>query len=397
MFSARPGTGLWTTVGRSLAAPALALSVLMPGGCQTLSRPAFTYDDLAAASPDIRMDFVGETDRTRFKQSLRGAVASVSDGRFDLLALSGGGADGAYGAGVLTGWTARGDRPTFEVVTGVSTGALMAPFAFIGPEGDDELTRAFTDGRSDHLLQPRWAMALAGPGFFRHRPLRQLVAASITPEVLTRVAEAHRAGRRLYVATTSLDTQGQVIWDMGAVAASGDPHALDLFIDILSASASIPGVFPPVFMDLERDGRRVRELHADGRTTANFFVAPERMMLDAALFPPPVEGALRGRIWIAINGRPEARFSVASFSGMGVAGRGLDAMMKASTRMNLVAASQIARLNGLDLAVTMAPAGSGENSLGFDRTRMTALFEQGRTDAGAGLAWRAYDGAADLD
>jgi len=364
-------------------------------GCQTLDRPAFTYDDLAAASPDIRMDFVGGSDRDRFARALAGAVAATRDDRFDLLALSGGGADGAYGAGVLVGWTEKGDRPEFEVVTGVSTGALMAPFAFIGPEGDAELTEAFTDGRADRILEARWALALVGPGVFRQRPLRALVAASIDQQVLDRVAAGHRTGRRLYIATTSLDTQGQVIWDMGALAASGQPGALALFIDLLTASASIPGVFPPVFVDIERDGRRVRELHADGRTTANFFVVPERLILDPSLLPPDPSRP-RGRIWIGVNGRPEASFSVAAFSGVGVAGRGLDAMMKASTRMNLVAAAQFARLHDLDLAVTMAPPGARETSLGFDRARMQALFEAGRGRAVTGSAWVAYTGAADL-
>ncbi|CAN5403959.1 patatin family protein [soil metagenome] len=382
---------LVTGVDMRNAIAAICLSAMALAGCQTLDRPVFTYAQLASASPDIRMDFVGGDDRDRYVAAMDGAVAAARDGTFDLLALSGGGADGAYGAGVLVGWSEHGDRPMFEVVTGVSTGALMAPFAFIGPQGDAELTQAFTDGRSDNLLEARWAMALVGPGVFRQRPLRALVAASIDQSLLDRVAQGHREGRRFYVATTSLDTQGQVIWDMGALAASGDPGALDLFIDILTASASIPGVFPPVFIDIGSGSDRVRELHADGRTTANFFVAPERLMLDPRLLVAQGEGPPR-RLWIGINGRPEARFSPATFSGVGVAGRGLDTMMKASTRMNLVASAQFARIHAMDLRVTMAPG--GENSLSFDRARMRDLFEQGRSGAASGSAWQAYDADA---
>lgn len=352
-------------------------------GCQTITRMPFTYSELAAASPDLRMDFIGGADAARFRTGMAGAERSVRDGAFDLLALSGGGADGAYGAGLLVGWSERGDRPVFEVVTGVSTGALMAPFAFIGPSGDAELSQAFTDGRSDHLLEARWAMAISGPGLFRQRPLRALIASSITAEVLNQVAAGHRQGRRLYVATTSLDTQGQVVWDMGAVAETG---SRDLFINILTASASIPGVFPPVFIDVQRNDRMVRELHVDGRTTSNFFVTPERMMLDEALFDP-VDGSTPRRLWIAINGRPEPSFSVASVSGLGVAGRGLDTMMKASTRMNLVATAQFARLNEFQLSVSMAPSGAGENSLGFSRARMVSLFAEGRAAQRRGSAW----------
>lgn len=358
------------------------MCALLAGGCQTVTRTAFTYDDIAAASPDIRLDFQRPADRNRYVAETNAAALGARDGHFDLLALSGGGAVGAYGAGLLVGWTQRDDRPEFEVVTGVSTGAMIAPFAFIGSEGDAELQAAFTDGRSDRLLQARWAMSLVGPGLFRQRPLRDLVAASVTDDLLDRVAAGHRAGRRLYVATTSLDTQGQVVWDMGALAASDRPDRREVFIDILTASASIPGVFPPVFVSLERDGRTVRELHADGRTTANFFIAPERLMLDPRL----LADARGGRIWIAINGRPDARFSVASYSGVGVAGRGLDAMMKASTRMGLIAATQFAELRGLSLSIAMAPVGS-DNNLRFDQVWMQGLFDQGQAAGRSDAAW----------
>ncbi len=369
---------------------ALTFAALL-GGCQTVSRAPFTYADIAAASPDIRLDFNGRADRDRFVDQTNAAAEAATDGQFDLLALSGGGAMGAYGAGVLVGWGQRGDRPQFEVVTGVSTGAMIATFAFVGAAGDAELEAAFTDGRSDQLLQARWAMSLVGPGLFRQRPLRDLVAASVTDGLLDRIAAGHRAGRRLYVATTSLDIQGQVVWDMGALAASARPDRREVFIDILTASASIPGVFAPVFVALEHDGHAVRELHADGRTTANFFIAPERLMLD----PELLAQASGGRMWIAINGRPDARFSVAPFSGVGVASRGLDTMMKASTRMNLIAANQFAQMRGLSLSLTLAPADIEDNNLRFDQAWMRELFERGRTTAMEGTAWSTARPAAD--
>lgn len=356
-------------------------------GCQTVSRPTFTYQDIAAASPDIRLDFHRPLDRSRFVADIDGAVEATADDRFDLLALSGGGAVGAYGAGLLVGWSRRGDRPEFEVVTGVSTGAMIAPFAFVGSSQDAALQAAFTDGRADRLLQARWVMSLVGPGLFRQRPLRDLVAASVSHELIDQVAAGHRSGRRLYVATTSLDTSGQIVWDMGALAASDRPDRRERFIDILTASASIPGVFPPVFIDLERDGLAVRELQADGRTTANFFIAPERLMLD----PELLRGVTGGRLWVAINGRPQAEFTVASYSGVGVATRGLDAMMKASTRMSLIAAEQFAQLRGLSLSVAMAPAEFSDDNLRFDRAWMGHLFDQGRGTAESGSAWHPSD------
>lgn len=368
---------------RGRAEFAAVLVAIALAGCQSLSRTAFSVEDVGAASPVIRLD---RTSDARFGEALRAAAASPKDGAFDLLALSGGGAEGAYGAGLLTGWGERGDRPVFEVVTGVSTGALMAPFVFIGSDGDAELRAAFTDGRSSRVLSPRWLMALHGPGVFRQKPLRDLVASAVTPEVIAGVARGHREGRRLFVATTSLDTQDQVIWDVGALAASDRPDARERFIDILVASSSIPGVFPPVFIDLERDGRRVRELHADGRTTANFFVAPEGLMMARDLFGPEAAGQSH-RLWVILNGRPEPVFSVAPYQPLSVAGRGLDAMMKASTRMNLIASRRFAEANAMDFGLAMAPAGAVETSLDFSPEHMQALFDAGRAQGLSGGAW----------
>jgi predicted acylesterase/phospholipase RssA len=208
----------------------------------------------------------------------------------------------------------------------------------------------------------------------------------VTPDLLAAVAVEHRRGRRLFVATTSLDTQAQVIWDMGALATSGDPGTLDRFIDILTASASIPGVFPPVFIEMRRGDLVVRELHADGRTTANFFLVPEQLMAGRLDLPRSAEGT-SGRLWIIINGRPETRFRVTPFGGVDVASRGLDSMMKASTRMNVIASRQFALLNDMAVAVAMAPPTGLETSLDFDRARMRALFEAGHTAALADAQW----------
>lgn len=361
----------------------LALSLTLLAGCAPSLRVPFSPEDIVRASPLTRFgDDVVSADR--FARELATADAATRDEAFDLIALSGGGAEGAFGAGLVTEWGRRGDRPTFEVVTGVSIGALMAPFVFIGEAGDADLTAAFIDGRSSHVLQARWLMALRGPGLFRSEPLRRLVESAITPEVLEAVAESHDQGRRLYVATTSLDTQTQVIWDMGALAASGRADARARFIDILVASSSIPGVFPPVFLNLAEGGGGVRELHADGRTTANFFVAPEGLMLARDVFaaaPPRPR-----RLWVLLNGRPRPAFSVAANSHVSVAGRGLDAMMKASTRTNLIATRRFADANGMDFSVAMAPA-AAETSLDFSVDHMRALFTAGADQAASGRAW----------
>jgi predicted acylesterase/phospholipase RssA len=168
------------------------------------------------------------------------------------LALSGGGADGAYGAGVLNGWSAAGTRPEFSVVSGVSTGALIAPFAFLGPAYDATLRDVYTSGVAENLLNtPNIVHALFGSGLFGNTHLRGLVARYVGQDMLGAIATEHARGRRLLVVTTNLDTQRTVIWDMGRIAAIRSPQALNLFRDVLAASASIPVVFPPMLIGAE--------------------------------------------------------------------------------------------------------------------------------------------------
>ena len=181
------------------------------------------------------------------------------------LVLSGGGVNGAYAAGLLKGWTDSGTRPQFDVVTGISTGALIAPYAFLGSEYDAELERLYTSMRQENVFRPRllWLDSLVSS-----EPLEQQIAARATPEILHRIAEAHLQGRRLYVGTTNLDTKKLVVWDMGAIAARNSAESRTLFQKVLLASCSIPGLLPPVPIDVEIDGRHFTELHVDGGVTA---------------------------------------------------------------------------------------------------------------------------------
>ncbi|HSO72195.1 MAG TPA: patatin-like phospholipase family protein, partial [Thermodesulfobacteriota bacterium] len=185
------------------------------------------------------------------------------------LALSGGGDDGAYGAGVLCGWTAHGDRPQFKLVTGISTGALIAPFAFLGSSYDDTLRHLYTGIssqdilRKNNLLTVLWRESLADT-----KPLANMLDHYVDEAMLAAVAAEHKKGRRLIIGTTQLDAQRLVLWDMGAIAASGDPEAIKLFRKIMLTSASIPGAFPPQYIRVESGGNFYEEMHVDGGTTA---------------------------------------------------------------------------------------------------------------------------------
>lgn len=361
---------------------ALALASFLLGGCQTLPRVPYALETLHAASPDYRYNFIEPGTRARFLGDIGGVGRQHPSGELQLLALSGGGANGAYGAGVMYGWGRRGDRPEFDVVTGGSAGALIAPFVFAGSAFDPALREAFTDGRAKNLLRSRGLGALFWPGVFKPEPLRKLITKSVTPGLIEAVGAEHRKGRRLYIATTSLDTQTQVVWDMGALAQRTDPASRQLFQNILIASSSIPGVFPPVLLTFERDGQAVSELHADGGTVANFFVAPQALLGD----PTRTTGA--ARVFILLNSRTTPRFAVVPVGGLKIIARSFDTMLKSLTRSELTNVKLAASDKGLKLEVGEIPDGLDENFLDFSRPHMQALFAAGEQRGMAATAFR---------
>ncbi|MDP3383304.1 MAG: patatin-like phospholipase family protein, partial [Phenylobacterium sp.] len=164
---------------------------------------------------------------------------------FNVLAISGGAAGGAYGAGVLVGLTRAGRRPNFAIVTGVSTGALIAPFAFLGPQWDDRLQDAYIGGHAAEALGLGGLSPGLEAGLFRTVALQRLIHPFVDEALVSAVAAEHRLGRRLLVATTDLDSEKPCVWDMGEIALRGGVKATQLFRDVLVASASLPGLFPP--------------------------------------------------------------------------------------------------------------------------------------------------------
>ncbi|HRN84603.1 MAG TPA: patatin-like phospholipase family protein [Hyphomicrobium sp.] len=196
------------------------------------------------------------------------------------LAISGGGDDGAFGAGLLVGWTARGDRPNFAVVTGISTGALSAPFAFLGPEYDHALRSVYTETKAEDIfLRMSIINVFDGDAVTDTTPLRNLIARFVDHKMVRRIAEEYDKGRLLLIGTTNLDQARSVIWNIGAIAKSSDPRARDLIIEVLRASASIPGAFPPVMLDVTVGGKRYEEMHVDGGATTQMFLYPPQLHL----------------------------------------------------------------------------------------------------------------------
>lgn len=380
------------TLGRIAALFAL----LLLGACGTLSREAF--DPLGARIPvpaslaDVRFA-AGDADAALTNSRPIRDRIEADTGDFTVLALSGGGANGAYGAGVLAGWTKAGQRPRFDVVTGVSTGALAAPFAFLGPGWDARMEAAYTGGGTDELISLKALAPFRGPSLFSAAPVRHLVETYVDADMLRAIAVEHAKGRRLQVATTNLDTQETTVWDMGAIAARADPAAIKLFQDILVASSSIPGVFPPVLIGVDGPTGRFSEMHADGGVMTPFFTVPESMLL----WTDPGGGVHRGALYILINGQVGASVGVTRGSLVGILARSWDAMSKASTRTTLAATVGFAERNGLTVRISEIPDEAEAQGLNFKTDNMRKLFRMGYDRALAGEAWHAPDKPGAVD
>ena len=306
----------------------------------------------------------------------------------DFLALSGGGDKGSFSAGVLTGWSERGDRPNFEVVTGVSAGALAAPFAFLGQPHDTCLRDIYTEYGAGHLYRSRGVRGFFSDALNDTSRLEALIKSYVTEAFLDRVAEEHGKGRRLLVLTTNLDAQRQVIWSLSAIAATGGPDRRELFVKVLRASSALPGVFPPVKIDvMGGDGRMYDELHVDGGVTAELvFIPPESQILhiEDMFFPERRERTL----WVIQNGKLGPEYSAIDLKILPLALRAVQTMVKYQVIDNLLALALIARTNqGKFYFNAIPPSFLPKPHSLFDRAYARELFEVGRQ---VGLAGKWY-------
>jgi predicted patatin/cPLA2 family phospholipase len=366
-----------------LLVPALALltAMLILAGCSSLPRESYTASDAASS----RVLNLGELRRYADEPASTWTNVNTRGGPLSYLALSGGGADGAYGAGVLNGWTAAGTRPEFSVVSGVSTGALIAPFAFLGSAYDATLRDVYTSGVAENLLNtPSIVRALFGSGLFGNTRLRELVARYIGQDMLAAIAVECARGRSLLIVTTNLDTQRTVIWDMGRIATIGSPQALDLFRDVLAASASIPVVFPPMLIDAEANGHRFQEMHVDGGVTAPVLTLPEAFLLrNGAL-----ARGLRMNIYILVNDKVERDFQLVPNSTIGIAARASASVMKTQIRSVLFETYDSARRNNFGFNLTyIGKDVPSSGSSGFETGYMRSLYQYGFDKAKTGDFW----------
>ncbi|HMR33990.1 MAG TPA: patatin-like phospholipase family protein, partial [Geminicoccus sp.] len=305
----------------------------------------------------------------------------------DFLAISGGGENGAFGAGLLVGWTERGDRPVFKGVTGISTGALTAPFAFLGSDYDDDLRRVYTEITAADVLTPRsYFSAMMLDAAADTTPLRQTIARYFDQAMLDAIAREHDKGRILLIGTTNLDARRPIIWNVTEIAASHRPGALELLHDILVASAAIPGAFPPVLVDVELDGKPYQEMHVDGGASAQVFIYPPSLDVSAR---DAERGLTRERhLYIIRNSRLDPDWVQVQRRTLSIAGRAISSLIQTQGVGDLYQIYLTTQRDGFDYNLAYIPT-SFDRPLNepFESAYMQELFEVGHQMALAGYPW----------
>jgi hypothetical protein len=303
------------------------------------------------------------------------------------LAISGGGGDGAYGAGLLAGWTKSGTRPPFEVVTGISTGALTAPYAFMGPAYDGKLKEIYTTISDKDVLRSSGPLgALFGSSLTDNSPLKALVAKHVTTELVDKIAAENAKGRKLLVGTTNLDAQRPVVWDMTAIAASGNPNRVQLFRDVLVASAAIPGVFPPQLIRVQADGKSYEELHVDGGTTTQAFLLSGENSLkevDEALGFPR-----KRSLYVIINGTFAPQAEKTETKALAIATRSISTLIKNQSIGDVYKMYAQSVRDDVNFYLTSIPADFQEKGKSeFDQAFMRKLYDLGYQAGQGPGAW----------
>lgn len=321
------------------------------------------------------------------KDALKTRYPAIYGKRHNYLAISGGGARGAYAAGLLNGWTEVGDRPEFTLVTGISTGALIAPFAFLGSDYDHVIKEIYTSYSTKDLVTPRGKLkTLLGDAATDSTPLRQKIAQYVDEELIKAIADEYRKGRVLNIVTTNLDAGRPVSWDIGLIAASGSPNALQLVRDIMLASASIPAAFPPVMFEVEANGMTYDELHVDGGATSVLHLYPIGLDFEKLGERLNVKGT--PNVYVIRNGKLQAEWKPVERSTIPIMARSLDTAMSSIVQGDIYRIYLTTRRDGLNYHLAYIPDSFTEIAKEpFDREYMIKLYNLGYEEAKRGYEW----------
>jgi predicted acylesterase/phospholipase RssA len=314
----------------------------------------------------------------------QGRTGPLPPARF--LAISGGGDKGAYTAGLLNGWTAAGTRPEFKLVTGISTGALIAPFAFLGEKYDATLTEVYTTTSQEDVLEPRSLLAgIFSDAMADNTPLWNLTRKFVTEDVLKEVAAEYAKGRALLIGTADIDARRAIIWDMGKIATYGGPAALDLFVRVMMASASIPVAFPPVLIDVEADGKRYQEMHVDGGTVAQVFAYPVTVRVHELT----AAGGDRERtLYVIRNARLDPDWAQVERRTMSIGGRAISSLIHTQGIGDLYRIYTTTERDNVDFNLAVIPATFNvPHEEDFNTEYMRQLYDVGYDLAAKGFTW----------
>ncbi len=338
-----------------------------------------------------------------FEDSLRQHLSSMPEGysiendTLEILALSGGGANGAFGVGLINGWDASGTRPIFLLVTGISTGALIAPFVFLGGEYDVELGRLFTSFNSDDIFKRKSFFGIlssligSSDSLADSAPLADLLAQYLDEEMLTDIAKAHSEGRRLLIATTNLDARKLVIWNMGEIASSGHPKALELFRSVVLASASMPVAFPAVYLDVEAGGQTYDEMHVDGGVLTEVFFYEDIFNIEEGLKNVGLKNRPEVKLYIIRNNQVVVQYEEVKLNLLSIAGRSLSSLTTSQGVGDLYRIYVITRREGIDFNLASIPEDFVPNAQeAFDPVEMKRLYDLGYTMALSGYPWEKF-------
>jgi len=324
----------------------------------------------------------------RLKQA-QGLPANAVLPEVQLLSVSGGGENGAFGAGVLCGWSDHGGRPVFELVTGVSTGALTAPFAYLGSSYDPQLRSVYTELKASSVLEKRpLTAALFDDAMADNSPLYKTISVYLNDSMLAALGKTYQDGRLLLIGTSDLDAQQPVIWNIGAIASSGHPRALDTIRRVLLASAAIPGAFPPTMFDVTLDGVPYQELHVDGGAFAQAFLYPAGVTRQRRAAMAGGKRVAPARAFVIRNGRLEPDWADTERSTLGIAGRAIATMIAASGINDVIRMFNAAQRDGIDF--NLAYIGNDFTQklpAPFDQEYMRALFDYGYQRARRDYEW----------
>lgn len=376
------------------------IGLMLLAGCSAIPRNAvpesLTEDTNLISLDNVRFfgdalpEDARQVVRKKVDQSIAGRPEEWNGDRIidvNLLIITGGGPDGAFGAGLLNGMTDGKNRLEFEVVTGVSTGALIAPFAFLGPEYDSVIKDLYTKSSTKDIIQQKNALVgLFSNALSDSKPLQELIAKNITMEFMKKVADEYKIGRRLFVGTTNLDAQRPVIWNMGEIASYNNEEALNLFRKVLLASASIPAAFPAVKFEVEANGQIYKELHVDGGVTNNAFFLPIRVGLGQYLKELGLQ--VRPTMYVIRNSSSAPAWEPVGNKTLEIAKRSIDTLVKSSTTGDLHKLYTFSQINDIGFRITSVPSSFKQKSRElFDPVYMGKLYDVGYKVGLNGVTW----------